>query len=602
MRAKVLLLLMVLSLLVMNAAAQYRTVIDKEVGSIYQQADGFAWSDYGAFVGSSTGKLDPSALQVLYGRFDQFAPSDPSGFPYAALRAYEAQEVTAGKPPIFVTATYMGKSRPVLFSWSLALLNGVPTAPQQDWQYAVNVQDNRFVHFWIDQFVRPLFQPSYYTQNPLWLQLDECAIEYSLYGVLDDTNHFVAGVPWDAPFPQNQNAYQGGIETFFSKLKQLAPDILVINNIGSMLDPTQFPAVYANVDGGMTEDLYAWHANFTSYIRNVWYAQNFSYFPWLGSRGRVAVLRALIPSNDPNALLTSFVVYSLLKGPNFFFAPGNDGSTNLDPSLWQGMEAMLGAPTSALQSLQEPGAPGPGYRLFWRNFNGGTAYLNWTGSTQTITLNSKVKYYDPSGKQVTQLKISDATGTYLTVFNQTHPVSSPRIIPRTASLVESPLLVTIQDDTAGTIIHYTLDGSTPGLSSPIYSEPLALNSSTVVNARAFYGEDPSWTSTASYTVSSKLPTVQFTMGSDSGPVNDTFYPVLSLTALPASTVTVTYTVQNGSPATGSVTFLAGQTYRYVPIVATGQQNTKTTVTITAVSAAVIGSQSKFQYTSSDYPQ
>jgi hypothetical protein len=584
------------------AQQQYRTVTDKEVGSIYQQPDAFPYLDFGAFAGSPMGKLDPSALQVLYGRFDQFAPSDPSGFPYAALRAYEAHEVAAGRHPIFVTATYMGKSRPVLFSWSLGLVNGVPTAPQQDRQYAVNVQDNRFIHFWLSQYVRPLFQPSYNGQNPLWLQLDECAFEYSLYGVLDDDNKFVAGVPWDSPFPQNQAEYETGIETFFAQVKSLAPDMPLINNVGSMSDPTNFPAVYANVDGGMTEDVYGWHADFTSYIRNVWYAQNFSYYPWLGSHGRVAILRALIPSGDPNALLTSFVVYSLLKGPNFFFAPGNEGSTDILPSRWQGMEAMLGEPTSALQSLQEPGAPGPGYRLFWRNFNGGTAYLNWTGSTQTVTLNTNVKYYDQSGQQITKLEIPDGTGTYLTAFNQTHPVLQPRITPRTASPVTSPLLVTIEDDTPGTVIHYTLNGSAPGLSSPVYSEPLSLNSSTVVNARAFYGEDPSWTSTASYTVSSKSPTVQFTMGSDTGPVDNKFYPVLSLSALPASTVTVHYSVQNGSPATGSVTFLAGKTYRYVPIVAAGGQNTKTTVTITSISGAVIGSLSTFQYTSSDYPQ
>jgi hypothetical protein len=175
-------------------------------------------------------------------------------------------------------------------------------------------------------------------------------------------------------------------------------------------------------------------------------------------------------------------------------------------------------------------------------------------------------------------------------------------MPRTASIVTSPFIVTMEDDTPGTVIHYTLNGTTPTSSSPVYSGPLTLDSSAVVSARAFYGEDPSWTSTASYTVSSKVPTVEFAMGSDSGPVSNTFYPVLALTALPASPVTVSYSVQNGTPKTGSVTFLSGQTYRYIPIVPTGAQNSTTTVTITGVSGAGTGSQSTFQYTLSGYPQ
>jgi hypothetical protein len=573
------------------AQQQYRTVIDKEVGSIFQQPNGFPWSDYGAFVGSTPPNvLDPSSIQVFYGRFDQFAPSDPSKFPYAALRTYEAEEVSAGRPPIFVSATYMGKSRPVLFSWSLGLVNGVPTAPQRNWQYAVNVQDDRFIHFWINQYIRPvLWQPVYAKPN-VWFELDQCAFIYALYGILDDNNKFVAGVPWDSPFPTDDSAYFNSIATFFNRLKQLAPDIQVMPNVGTISDPTQFQTVFANVPGAMLEDVYAWHATPTAYTRDAWYAQKFNLFPWLGSQGRVAIMRALIPSGDPNALLTSFVVYSLLKGPNFFFAPGTaTGSTNINPSQWEGMKALLGNPLSAMQSQQQPGKD-TGYRLFWRNYANGIVYLNWTGSTQTITLNSKIKYWDPNGTPVTQIQIPDANGTFVTNLHMSWKVLPPRISPRYASPVTSPFLATMESDTPNTVIHYTLDGTTPKLSSPIYTDPVQLTSSTVVQARAYVGGDPSFPSSASYTVSSSaLPTVQFTMASDSGPAG-TYYPVLSLTAVPAGTVSVGYRVQqpNGSTATGTATFLPGETYRYFPITTTGAENSLTKVTITGATGAAIG--------------
>jgi hypothetical protein len=105
------------------------------VGSIFQQPpSNVSRSVFGAFDGSAEA-LDPAAIRLLYSHFDKFAPSgypNPTGFPYTALRNYEAQQVAAGNHPIFVTATYAGKSRPVLCSCSLALQNGVPTAPSSN--------------------------------------------------------------------------------------------------------------------------------------------------------------------------------------------------------------------------------------------------------------------------------------------------------------------------------------------------------------------------------------------------------------------------------------------------------------------------------------
>ena len=181
-------------------------------------------------------------------------------------------------------------------------------------------------------------------------------------------------------------------------------------NVGSMSDPTQFQPIFTNVPGALAEDIYSWHASPTTYTRNSWYSQTFSEFTWLGAQGKVGVLRATLPSGDPNALLTSFVVYSLLKGPNFFFAPGSSTAVNPNPSQWMSMRSSLGNPTTSATSIQESSS-GIGYRMYTRQFINGKVYLNLTGSTQVIQLDARYKYWDPNGNVVTQISIPDAAGT-----------------------------------------------------------------------------------------------------------------------------------------------------------------------------------------------
>ncbi|HEY7617303.1 MAG TPA: chitobiase/beta-hexosaminidase C-terminal domain-containing protein, partial [Terriglobales bacterium] len=563
---------------VANANAQYRTVIDKEVGSLYQKPNGFSYSVYGAYVGSPAGTLDPDAIHVIMARADKFSPNDETstkGFPYSALRQYEAKEVAAGRAPFFITATYAGKKRPVLFSWSLKLKNNVPTAPSSMWEYAVNAQDPRFIKFWVSRFIKGiLWQPNYSRPN-VWFQLDQSAFNWGLYGVLDDSNHFVAGVPWDAPFPRTPDAYFASVANFFSQLKSIAPDVKTMPNIGTMSDPSKFTTVFANVPGVIHEDIYGWHGRLTAYTRNSWYQQNFTFFPWLAAQNRVSIFRGLIPSGDFNALVTAFSTYSLLKGPNSFFAPGSvtsSGSFNTNPSQWAGMKALLGNPRSVLRSIQQTGQPA-GYRLYWRDFDGGTVYLNWTGVTQTIALDSRYKHYDPRGNVITKLVIPDGAGTFQTVLRETVPVATPRIVPRSASRFTSPLSVAMAGDTTGSAVYYTLDGSTPTTSSRLYTGPLNVASNTLVRARAYHGTNPSWSSTASFAVTGSSPIVQFVSSAETGPAG-AYYPILSLTGIPAGTVTVSYMVQqpNGSTTSGQVSFLRGQTYRYFPITVSGARN------------------------------
>jgi hypothetical protein len=601
MNAKGLAVLIAMLVLATNIRGQYRTVIDKEEASVFQKPDGFSYLDYGAVDGSAPpGSMDPNALQILYGRFLQAGPNDATSangkFPYAALRTYESQQIATGHAPIFITATYEGKSRPVLFSWSLNLVDGVPTAPSSDWQYAINVEDSRYVHFWVNNYARGVLLNALYNTRNVWIQLDQSAFESSLFGVLDNSNHFVSTVTWDSPFPQSANAYLSSIASFFQQVSEAAPDIKVMPNVGSMSDPTQIPTIFAHVPGAMMEDLYSWHASPTAYLRNEWATQNFVLYPWMAAQNRVVVMRALIPTGDSSGLVTSFAEYSLLKGPNFFFGPGyTPGQLSIPPADWQTMEARLGNPTSTMQKQQQTGL-GSGFCLFWRTFEGGIVYLNWTGSTQTITLSKGTTYYNPAGDEVTQLVIPDATGTFVTTAKAV--AEPPQISPILASNGAGMQDITLVSSVSGGVIRFTEDGVEPTSSSPIYTGPLQVGSNTVVKARVFVnGETASWESSASYTVSSGRPTIGFVNATDAGAAG-TFYPLLSLSGIPNTTVSISYALKqpNGTITTGTAAFLPGQKYRFFAVSATGSSGQVATVTINSASGAIVGANDTFSIT------
>ena len=151
--SNVLFICLALILPISSAQAQIRTVTDTEAAWWFE-IPSVPWNDLGAYFGSPQSTLAADAVRVTIGHFDKFYPAEdglPEGFPYSKLRAYEAQQVAAGQPPIFITATYAGKSRPVYWGWSLVVVNGKPTMAANQWQYAVNVGDSRFIHFWINQ-------------------------------------------------------------------------------------------------------------------------------------------------------------------------------------------------------------------------------------------------------------------------------------------------------------------------------------------------------------------------------------------------------------------------------------------------------------------
>ena len=63
-------------------------------------------------------------------------------------------------------------------------------------------------------------------------------------------------------------------------------------------------------------------------------------------------------------------------------------------------------------------------------------------------------------------------------------VPSPVITPA-GSVFQGETRVSLSNPQAGAVIHYAVDGREPGESSPIYTQPLTLNTTTILKARAF---------------------------------------------------------------------------------------------------------------------
>ena len=64
-------------------------------------------------------------------------------------------------------------------------------------------------------------------------------------------------------------------------------------------------------------------------------------------------------------------------------------------------------------------------------------------------------------------------------------VLAPPAIKPDGGTFSAPVEVTLSSPDAGAQIHYTLDGSVPGPTDPLYDKPLKLDSPTVVRARAY---------------------------------------------------------------------------------------------------------------------
>ena len=319
-------------------------------------------------------------------------------------------------------------------------------------------------------------------------------------------------------------------------------------------------------------------------------------YGWAASQGKVVIMRSSVPNEDAR-IRTSYGMYLLLKGPNTFFAPKlpSPSTDALPPSAYSQMRGVLGDPVAPLASEQESGSANAGFRLYWRECEGGVVYLNWTGADKTIVLPVGPQYFDSQGNAVKQITIPDMMADYV-LYNRGARSDRPQINPRFSGEAAAPLALTV-NTTDNSTVYYTLDGVEPSKSSSVYSTPLSTQSATVLKART--GLATAWSSfvsEANYKVVPAVPEVQFVTARDAGAAGR-YYPVVALNRIASWPVSVAYAIEipNRATARGTISFQPGDRYRTLPVDVPGYFTAETVVTLSAPSGAVLGSTSIFRY-------
>ena len=114
-------------------------------------------------------------------------------------------------------------------------------------------------------------------------------------------------------------------------------------------------------------------------------------------------------------------------------------------------------------------------------------------------------------------------------------VAAPVFAP-VAGLYYTAQNVAITCETADAIIHYTLDGTDPTAQSPIYSAPIAVNTTTTIKAIAVKGTDNSTVASATYTFPVEVANIA-AFKAASTTTNNTIYKI---------TGDVTFVFENGA--------------------------------------------------------
>jgi len=120
-----------------------------------------------------------------------------------------------------------------------------------------------------------------------------------------------------------------------------------------------------------------------------------------------------------------------------------------------------------------------------RNFSGGGPVVDASGNGDdgagrafALGADSTEASGADEGVDILQLVISDAL--------RVEPIE---ILPLSGDFTNSAIAVTLTSSLSNAVIHYTLDGSIPNLSSSVYSDALQFTNSITVRAQAYVGFD-----------------------------------------------------------------------------------------------------------------
>ena len=158
----------------------------------------------------------------------------------------------------------------------------------------------------------------------------------------------------------------------------------------------------------------------------------------------------------------------------------------------------------------------------------------------TVPTVANGKVYVPAQYQVTIYGLLSA-----------QPVTATPVLGPGSETFAGSVAVTIADATPGAAIYYTVDGSMPALSSPVYTAPINVSASTTINAMASVaGYDVSRVASAAYTLSSQVATPVIT------PNAGTYTQPAQISISDANSGAVIYYTTDGSnPATSPTAVL-----------------------------------------------
>src|SRR6266568_3185377 len=179
-----------------------------------------------------------------------------------------------------------------------------------------------------------------------------------------------------------------------------------------------------------------------------------------------------------------------------------------------------------------------------------TASAVYTGAltfTQTTTLNAMA-----AAPGMTDSAVASATYT----IQQQQQVATPTFSPGGGTYTGS-VTVTISDATSGATIHYTIDGSTPTTSSPVYGGALTFTQTTALKAiAAASGMTNSGVASATYTIQQQqVATPTFSPG------GGTYTGSVTVSISDATSgATIHYTTDGSTPTTSSPVYGGALTF------------------------------------------
>jgi len=375
--------------------------------------------------------MSDESIKVSHGLVHLIRPSGESDwpwFPYSTFVDFEKREVAAGRPPLRLTATYGGRSRPVYFNWSLGGPETGERPSVQDpraWEQAIHVSDDRYITWLLENYVKPVMLHKYFSEDGRavdvdapypneWLGMDEIALNYHLYGVLDDAGKWVpmdSGPVMNRPFPDGSHALHAMYRRFFARLHELSPELRIMANAGSPDDWAAFVPDFADVDGLLVEDLFGSKDRMgadRARLANLWRAVA----AFARNGGVVLVKMSIDPASSTYDvdLRTGLMGYLMLSGVNTAWAPQIPGYRELAPATYESMKAALGHATSALGTRRDEASGGA---LFTRTTQNGVAFVNGTGHEVWVECPSGGTCRDRSGNVVDGMVVPDLTGDYL---------------------------------------------------------------------------------------------------------------------------------------------------------------------------------------------